>query len=459
MSGVVSDRKRLLNVTGGNCRNHTLSVAGHRDFFPRGDGFRIELVGLNRAVETGLPIDGRTGRPRATLRGRAWVRDFFDRHRIAPGDVIALERLDDRRYRLYPFENRAERRTDWRRFLDDEPPGAGPTVIELFAGCGGMALGFRRAGFRTQLCNEWDAAAAETIRRNITPRVAQCAIQEIDAFSRADVIAGGPPCQGFSNLGERVPDDPRNQLWRSYVRAVVQSQPRVFVLENVPPLLNSEEFAQLERTLTAQGYRIAAEVLNAADFGVPQARKRAIVIGSRVGEPSLPAPTTPNRPRTVRDAIGDLPAEPTGQDWHVGRNPTELSRARYRCIPPGGNRWDLPPELMPECWKRKVKGGTDLFGRLWWDRPSVTIRTEFFKPEKGRYLHPQADRPITHREAARLQGFPDDFEFAGTKIEVARQIGNAVPPMLAEAIARHVRTVLLPADEAAGEGPGPGVCG
>jgi DNA (cytosine-5)-methyltransferase 1 len=97
---------------------------------------------------------------------------------------------------------------------------------------------------------------------------------------------------------------------------------------------------------------------------------------------------------------------------------------------------------MPECWKKKTKGGTDLFGRLWWDRPSVTIRTEFYKPEKGRYLHPEAHRPITHREAARLQGFPDDFGFRGTRIQVGVQIGNAVPPPLAEAIARHVARLI-----------------
>jgi len=130
-------------------------------------------------------------------------------------------------------------------------------------------------------------------------------------------------------------------------------------------------------------------------------------------------------------------------DLHFGRNPTAKSLARYRAIPEEGmNRFDLQaraPELTPGCWIRKRTGGTDLFGRLWWDRPAFTIRTEFFKPEKGRYLHPEQHRPITHREAARLQSFPDDFLFLGTKIEIARQIGNAVPPLLASAVARSVR--------------------
>ena len=152
----------------------------------------------------------------------------------------------------------------------------------------------------------------------------------------------------------------------------------------------------------------------------------------------------------VRSAIGDLPAPvgtkinslPAPLDLHFGRNPTDLSLARYMAIPEEGmNRFDLQrlaPELTPECWIRKTSGGTDLFGRLWWDRPAFTIRTEFFKPEKGRYLHPVEHRPITHREAARLQSFPDDFVFMGSKIEIARQIGNAVPPVLAARIADSV---------------------
>ena len=122
-----------------------------------------------------------------------------------------------------------------------------------------------------------------------------------------------------------------------------------------------------------------------------------------------------------------------------------MSLERYRAVPPGGNRFDLAanrPDLLPACWANKPTGTTDVFGRLWWDRPSVTIRTEFYKPEKGRYLHPEADRPITHREAARIQTFPDDFEFKGSRIQIARQIGNAVPPSLAETIAKAVRSRL-----------------
>jgi DNA (cytosine-5)-methyltransferase 1 len=151
--------------------------------------------------------------------------------------------------------------------------------------------------------------------------------------------------------------------------------------------------------------------------------------------------------RTVRDAISDLPPPvgtevrdvPPPLDLHFGRTPTAVSLKRYKSIPKEGmNRFDLQrilPALTPGCWIRKTKGGTDLFGRLWWDRPAFTIRTEFFKPEKGRYLHPEQHRPITHREAARFQSFPDSFHFCGTKVEIAKQIGNAVPPLLAACIA------------------------
>lgn len=419
-----------------------------------GNPIRLEVQGLAEPIFTDIPTDARTGKPRSFFRKRAWVRDFFEKHRIKPGDTIAIERMGPREFRILPFDSKEERQCPSTFDFTDQLDGNGPTVIELFAGCGGMALGFKNAGFRTVLANEWDRDACDSLRANITERVLNCAIQEIEEFPEADVVAGGPPCQGFSNLGERVPNDPRNQLWRHYFRCVEQVRPKVFVLENVPPLLKSGEFLELKRIAESIGYRVDGRILNAADFGVPQTRKRAIVIGSRIGEPTFPAPTHADPMkrdllndhllpwRTVRDAIGHVPLTPTGVNWHVGRNPTPKSLERYRAVPPGGNRWNLPDHLMPDCWKRKTKGGTDLFGRLWWDRPSVTIRTEFYKPEKGRYLHPVAHRPITHLEAALLQSFPENFKFCGTKINVGIQIGNAVPPGLALAIASHVSSML-----------------
>jgi DNA (cytosine-5)-methyltransferase 1 len=466
MSGKAGHRKRLICVNAANLRANHLYLTGHADFFPAdcygaptaqgtpGKLLRLDVEGISRPVMTDIPTEAKTGKPRRFFRKRAWVREFFKKHGIKPGDTISIERVTPHRFRVSPFEAKEQRDCPTSFIFKTEPEGKGPRVIELFAGCGGMALGFKDAGFRTVLANEWDKDACDTLRANLTDRVLNCAIQEIETFPEADVIAGGPPCQGFSNLGERVPSDPRNQLWRHYFRCVEQVRPKVFVLENVPPLLKSAEYVEMRRLAESLGYEIEGRVLNSADYGVPQTRKRAIVIGSRIGKPSFPAPTHVDplkrnllnqhlpRWRTVRDAIGHLPLTPTGRDWHIGRNPTPKSLKRYRSIPAGGNRWNLPLDIMPECWKRKTKGGTDLFGRLWWDRPSVTIRTEFYKPEKGRYLHPVAHRPITHLEAALLQSFPEDFKFCGPKINVGIQIGNAVPPLLALALANHVFVML-----------------
>lgn len=467
MSGTVADKKRILRITAGNLRQKHIYLNGHFDFFPSdtigasseskgkaGNPIRIHLAGLNQTIETDIGCDRTTGKPRNFFRGRKWVRQFFEYHHINTGDLLAIERMGKRSYRLRPFNSKTDRRDDWQGILEKPLKGKGFKVLELFAGCGGMALGFKKAGFRSVMAVEWDPAACETLRANITGRVAQCAVEEIDPFPQADVVIGGPPCQGFSNLGDKVPCDPRRQLWRHFMRAVKDAAPEVFIMENVPPILKSQEYQEIVRIAKTLGFQVNGKVLNAADYGVPQTRKRAIIIGVKNGFPSFPQPTHTDPKRkdlltselkpwvTVRDAIGDLPLTPTEINWHIGRHPTPLSLERYSFIPPGGNRFDLPDRLKPECWKKKTKGGTDLFGRLWWDRPSVTIRTEFYKPEKGRYLHPVADRPITHREAARLQGFPDDFDFKGKRIQVGIQIGNAVPPLLAETIAKHIISIL-----------------
>jgi DNA (cytosine-5)-methyltransferase 1 len=336
--------------------------------------------------------------------------------------------------------------------------------LDLFAGCGGMTRGFVDSGrFTPVFAVESDADAAFTYGENFGHRhVFPHPIEDVEAFPEAEVVVGGPPCQGFSPLNRRRVGLERRDLWRQYVRALEESGPLAFVMENVPQLLSSPEYKEFTREAKRLEYFVVDDVLNAADFGVPQQRRRAIVIGSRLGPPELPPRThsKPDRPevarkpwRTFRDAVEGLPLAPNGQAWHVRRNPRPDTIRRYQAVPTdGGNRFQMQenldraglPHLVLACFRRKPTGTTDVFGRLWWSRPAVTIRTEFYKPEKGRYLHPSEHRPITIREGARCMSFPDDFIFPAKQsmTSVGRQIGNAVPPLLAQRIAENLADYL-----------------
>jgi DNA (cytosine-5)-methyltransferase 1 len=339
-----------------------------------------------------------------------------------------------------------------------------------------MTAGFVATGrFVPVFAVDNDADAIETYIANFGPEHVHLAdIQDIDTFPQGDVVVGGPPCQGFSPLNRAGVGPERRELWKEYVRALRASQARIFVMENVPELLKSDEFRELREELDGE-WSLRYEVLDAADYGVPQRRRRAIVIGSKDGPVPWPVrthrdpkrPDLPGRPwRTFDDACRDLPEIPDGRDWHRARRPTEVSLRRYAAVPPeGGDRFDMQRELesrgeghlVPRCWREKPTGTTDVFGRLWSDRPAVTLRTEFYKPEKGRYLHPRQDRPITIREGARLMSFPSDFVFPEhlSMTSVGRQIGNAVPPRLAFAIAKAIADVQVsdvgsPVDDAPG---------
>lgn len=330
-------------------------------------------------------------------------------------------------------------------------------MIDLFAGAGGLTFGFQKAGFQPVLAIEKELDFAATYAANFGNHVlAKDIAQIVDEGGinfKTDLVVGGPPCQGFSNLTGNRANDPRRAMWRFFMEVVESTDCKVFVCENVPNLLTSPEGHGIINRARQLGFHVGDDsvgILKASEFGVPQNRRRAIIIGSKLGPISLPAKT--GKRMTVREAFDGIPLKPThsdleqtpacGADLHIARNPTKTSLARYRLIPPGGNRFDLQriaPHLTPDCWIRKKKGGTDLFGRLEWDIPArCTIRTEFYKPEKGRYLHPSEHRPITHWEAARLQTFPDTFKWCGTKIRIAIQIGNAVPPTFAHAVAKHV---------------------
>ena len=334
------------------------------------------------------------------------------------------------------------------------------SLIDLFAGCGGMTLGFEGTGsFESIFAVEWDRDAAETYRRNFGDHAFVGPIEAVAEFPRTDVVVGGPPCQGFSPLNMARVGLDRRTLWTEYLRALEEAEPDAFVMENVPELLRSGEYVAFRAAAEAIGFTVDGRILNAADYGVPQRRRRAIVVGSRRGSfrwprqshfPPDAIPFSGGHWRTFRDAVEGLPLTPSGENWHNPRNPRPISVERYRTIPgEGEGRFDLAerrPDITPACWLRKKTGSTDVFGRLWWDRPAFTIRTEFYKPEKGRYLHPSEHRPITVREAARCMSFPDDFEFPASQsmTSVAKQIGNAVPPDLAghiaSALAAHLET-------------------
>lgn len=355
-------------------------------------------------------------------------------------------------------------------------PGDPIRALDLFAGAGGLGVGLREASARFEVVRavEIDPAAAATHSANFEGAVFQGPIQSWLAdedVPSVDVVLGGPPCQGFSTLGKQAAEDIRNELWREYIETVRRAGPAYFVLENVPAFRDSPQFQLFHESTRPGGiladYSFAPHLLNAADYGAAQLRKRVVVIGHHrdLPDPGAPPKTHEGRHLTLRQVLkgvpphvdedctslperstgplrGTMPGPYSSWELHVTRHYTEKSRDRIRCIPQGGNRTDIPWDMLPPCWRRHQSGSFDVMGRLRWDRPAVTIRTEFFKPEKGRYLHPDEDRALTHYEAARIQGFPDDFRWYGSKVAIARQIGNAVPVPLAKAIGRHLEHAL-----------------
>ncbi|WP_232797008.1 DNA cytosine methyltransferase [Blastococcus atacamensis] len=355
-------------------------------------------------------------------------------------------------------------------------------MLDLFAGCGGMTRGFLDEGrFMGIGAVEVDRAAAATYAANFDPDGRHTFAGDIAGYTdvpRVDVVIGGPPCQGFSALGKRDPADVRNQLWREFVRVVRESDARMFVFENVDRFAKTPEFQLLLQAASEEGELADFDTqvfrLNAADYGTPQKRIRTIVVGSRVGPVDAPRQTHARTsgegleqwvglrqaflegpvvldaqvretwlPESVVDFQGhEVPGTFKLRDLHITRNHDLISEVRYAHIAPGQGRFDLPDDLQYPCWRRHTRGAGDVLGRLKWDEPAVTIRTEFFRPEKGRFLHPQwenggdqVNRALTHAEAAVVQGFDERHLWCGTKAEIARQIGNAVPPPLARAIA------------------------
>lgn len=342
-------------------------------------------------------------------------------------------------------------------------------VIDLFAGVGGLSLGFEMAGFEVVAANEYDEeiAAAYTLNNPdtnmIVGDIAQLDIETAFLPYKGDVsvVVGGPPCQGFSQKGQRKSiNDERNFLFKQYYRVVEFLRPKYFVIENVPNLLTTEKGyfkREIEELFSGIGYNLSSGVLNAADYGVPQNRRRTCIIGVLGDEPiGLPAPT--ERRTTIWEAISDLSYLHSGEGDevqpylhgpdseyqeslrtgtaalynHVATAHSRTTLERLSLIPENGGKDSLPEEHHT----KSIYSGT--WCRMKRDGVARTITTRYDTPSSGEFTHPLLDRAITTREAARIQSFPDSFRFYGSKSSQMKQVGNAVPPLLGRAIAEHI---------------------
>jgi len=385
-------------------------------------------------------------------------------------------------------------------------------MIDLFAGAGGLSEGLSEAGFHSLFASEIMPVYAATYQKNHpSTKVLTDDIRNLDANTireslhiergELDLLAGGPPCQGFSiNAPIRSVLDQRNHLFKEYLRFIDAFAPRAILIENVPGLVSFEHGATLHAIMDALaelGYGADVHILGAAYYGVPQMRWRTIILGVRgktlppsaFPEPILHAPIKPNftttfdgQPlvklpapeasaqfTTVKEAIGDLPPLQCGERGAVVKEYASLpfsdyqkrarvgspgvynheaprlskeNRERLKYIRPGGNWTDIPDDLLPAGMKRARKSDhTKRYGRVTPDGLASTILTKC-DPHWGAYFHYSQDRSFTVREAARIQSFPDHFIFLGTQVQQFAQVGNAVPPMLAEAVGLALKSIL-----------------
>ncbi len=351
---------------------------------------------------------------------------------------------------------------------DDAPE---PVVAGFFSGCGGLDLGFERAGFDVCLASDEWGPAAETYRRNAPDvRFLEADVRALDAAAvrgtvreagydpdGVDVVIGGPPCQGFSRLNneqielDEMEADERNTLFEEFLRMVDVLDPQLVLMENVRDLINRQTSDDryvkdlIVREFASAGYDCEYEVLEAERYGVPQKRRRIFFIGTNRDVPiRFPEPTTPTEEswRTAGEALADVSDDLPNTTY---ANTGEKTLERMNHIPPGGYYRDLPDHLKTKKYRcdcadtdscphepEIVKRYGTYLRRLHPDEPSLTVSTNVF-------IHPTEDRYLTPRETARLQTFPDDFAFAGTKTEVMKQIGNAVPVRLGERLADRIR--------------------
>ncbi len=342
-----------------------------------------------------------------------------------------------------------------------------PVIIDSFSGAGGLSLGFLQAGWKTTLAFDHDPMAVATYRRNLGSHVHLLNAENVDATTllnltglnpgECDLLAGGPPCQGFSLQRRGARQDPRNELPLLFLEWIKGVRPKAFLIENVPAITSvrgGHVLDAVRKVAGDLGYGLSISTVNALEYGTAQNRRRTFIVGISDGrEFEWPAPSGDHL--TVRDAIGNLPSPPIDGSCHpdVPNHYREsrlspLNITRIQAVPEGGSRLDLPKHLQLRCHQSGHRH-LDTYGRLAWNLPSGTITARFDSFTRGRFGHPMEDRSVTLREGARLQGFPDEFIFLGNREEGARMIGNAVPPPLARAFAVALSSQLGEATPAA----------
>lgn len=335
------------------------------------------------------------------------------------------------------------------------------TAVDLFAGAGGATMGLKRAGWSVLGAVENDSLAAASYRANHPEVLLRDEdIEDVDAanlraelgLERGDLgmLKACPPCQGYSSLGKRVPDDPRNDLVTEVWRFFREFRPHLLLLENVPGLRADARLASLLRRIRALGWGARSYVVDAVDFGVPQRRRRLIVLaakGKRAAElPSTLQSAVPEdfdlTPRPSRSALSLAGCLWNDDPLHKDRPRSARVKERIQAVPEGGTRFDLPDELKLACHDDIARSATGSYGRIKLDGPAPTMTTRCTTPSCGSFIHPAENRSITLREAALLQTFPTDYTFVGGPGSIERQIGNAVPVKLVEALGLAVAGLL-----------------
>lgn len=336
-----------------------------------------------------------------------------------------------------------------------------PIAVDLFSGCGGLTLGLKQAGFRVIGAVEIDPLAAESYRANHkTVKVWESDIRDLSTsevkshlklqVGDLDLLAGCPPCQGFSSMrtlnGSREIHDMRNDLVDDFLRFVKELLPKTVMMENVPGLAKDRRMDELCDGLRELGYVLKYGILNAADYAVPQRRRRLLLLGSQFGHIDFAPPVPDSDRRKVQDAIAGLP--PPGQSGDPLHDLQETRSQRImnliKKIPAnGGSRLDLDTKHQLKCHKQ-FDGFKDVYGRMSWNNVAPTITSGCVNPSKGRFLHPEMNRAITLREAALLQTFPPDYfiSLKRGKYAAAALIGNALPPEFVKRHACEVRNHL-----------------